>query len=251
MSLTNRTAIIILGMHRSGTSSLAGSLQQKGLYLGKVIEKSVYNPKGNRESPKIIELNDDLLQNNGGSWDNPPSKLNWDKYHELRRDEIIASISNTQSGFFGFKDPRTLLTVDFWNGAFEKSIYIASIRNPMSVALSLNSRNHIPIEKAFALWYHYNNILLRLAQSKPVMMLNFDSSREEYLTNLALIAQNVGFSDNENTDELEFYDNNLINHKHEELYGTISIPENITETYSMLLALYQFQMKHSYRRLII
>ena len=44
-----RAAVVILGMHRSGTSCLTGSLQDKGLYLGQVSQRGTFNKKGNRE----------------------------------------------------------------------------------------------------------------------------------------------------------------------------------------------------------
>ena len=65
-------SILILGMHRSGTSCLAGSLQEAGLYLGEVNTTAPHNAKGNRESRTIVALHDGLLQANGGAWDAPP-----------------------------------------------------------------------------------------------------------------------------------------------------------------------------------
>lgn len=44
------STVLILGMHRSGTSCLAGSLQEAGLYLGEVNTAAPHNAKGNRES---------------------------------------------------------------------------------------------------------------------------------------------------------------------------------------------------------
>ncbi len=69
------TAIAILGMHRSGTSCLAGSLQQAGLYLGEVVEQAPHKKRGNRESLVIRSLNDRLLEENGGAWDSPPIEI--------------------------------------------------------------------------------------------------------------------------------------------------------------------------------
>ena len=56
-----KPCILILGMHRSGTSCLAGSLQQQGVYLGEVHEWNPHNLKGNRENPHIMALNEGLL----------------------------------------------------------------------------------------------------------------------------------------------------------------------------------------------
>jgi len=79
-NVENRT-VIVLGMHRSGTSALAGSLEAAGLCLGEINEYSEDNKKGNRESKSIMTLHNDLLERNGGSWDNPVPNLKWDSIH--------------------------------------------------------------------------------------------------------------------------------------------------------------------------
>jgi len=66
--------IAILGMHRSGTSLLAGTLQECGLDLGDVITASPANEKGNRESWALMALHEDLLRKAGGSWNQPPGQ---------------------------------------------------------------------------------------------------------------------------------------------------------------------------------
>ena len=69
------TVICILGMHRSGTSSLAGCLQEAMLGLGDVVESAPHNLKGNRENLAIRGLNDDFLAYSNGAWDRPPERL--------------------------------------------------------------------------------------------------------------------------------------------------------------------------------
>jgi len=70
-------ALVILGMHRSGTSAIAGSLEDCGVYLGDVNSCSPDNLKGNRELREVITLNEDLLKSAGGSWFSPPEKITW------------------------------------------------------------------------------------------------------------------------------------------------------------------------------
>ena len=59
--------ICVLGMHRSGTSCLVGSLQKAGLHLGKHHTWNRYNRKGNRENQDIVDLNRAVLEFSGGS----------------------------------------------------------------------------------------------------------------------------------------------------------------------------------------
>ena len=104
--------IIILGMHRSGTSCLAGTIEKTGIYFGNVSQHNTFNLKGNRENNQIIKLNNDVLAYNNGNWDNPPYKVEWPLSLKKQRDEIIEQHFPTLT--WGFKDPRTLLTLDGW-----------------------------------------------------------------------------------------------------------------------------------------
>ena len=65
--------ICILGMHRSGTSCLTGSLQEAGLSLGDCHTWNPHNLRGNRENQAFVDLHDDILKANHGAWDAPPT----------------------------------------------------------------------------------------------------------------------------------------------------------------------------------
>ena len=71
-------ALVVLGMHRSGTSALAGVLSKTGYDLPKnLLPASFDNPKGYFESKEIIALNDDLFAEMGAVWSDwmPPEGL--------------------------------------------------------------------------------------------------------------------------------------------------------------------------------
>ena len=172
-----QTVVIVLGMHRSGTSCLAGLLQQAGVELGAVIERSPHNPKGNREHPAIMALNEALLAHNGGSWQRPPAgALHWDRTLARRRDALIAAYRAAPC--WGFKDPRTLLTLPFWlDGLRARQVrLIASVRHPAAVVNSLRARHphRFTARAALRLWLEYNQRLAiwRAIFSFPV--LDFD-----------------------------------------------------------------------------
>lgn len=101
---------IILGMHRSGTSCLAGSLQQAGLTLGDVYTANPFNKKGNREHPTLMALHDEVLESNGGSWHEPPAVVQWQESHCQKRETFVQGFAGVAP--WGFKDPRALLVVD-------------------------------------------------------------------------------------------------------------------------------------------
>ena len=152
-------------MHRSGTSCLAGCLEQAGLFLGEVDTQARHNAKGNRENRNIMDLNDSVLGSVEATWDNPPkSVLNWTSEQIAARDALIARYPSDQK--WGFKEPRTLFTLEGWLDAFPKVEIVATFRHPLSAAQSLKFRNGFPIERGLALWKAYNERLLTLSQTQ-------------------------------------------------------------------------------------
>lgn len=204
--------LILLGMHRSGTSCLAGSLQRNGVYLGDVHTYNPHNTKGNRENQTIVDLNDTLLAVNNSNWDLPPTtKLKWNDSHTTRRSTIISDINKiaetSSYSYWGFKDPRTLLTLDFWQEASLNASYVGTFRHPLSVARSLNKRSELPIEVGIALWDAYNSILLKAIKAAPFPLICFDTTNDQYIKNLTYLYETLSL---ENTNKsLLFFDDTL------------------------------------------
>ena len=157
-SIKQKRVIAIIGMHRSGTSLLAGSLQERGLFLGDVVNEAPHNKKGNRESLPIRELHEDILNSSGGSWDNPPEEVSWKGIHRSMRDLITNGFSDQP--IWGFKDPRSIFCLEGWLETIPSLECVAIIRHPEEVAMSLHARNGWSIEKGINLWYVYNRRLL-------------------------------------------------------------------------------------------
>jgi hypothetical protein len=177
-SSAHPSVILILGMHRSGTSCLAGSLEEAGLYLGEVNTTAPHNTKGNRESRTIMELHGDLLRANDGDWDAPPKRVIWSAEHRARRDAIIASYPGDR--IWGFKDPRTLLILPGWLEALPAVSFVGTFRHPLAVAASLYARNQVPVEKSLALWSDYNRRLLDYHREFNFPVVCFDWPPERY-----------------------------------------------------------------------
>lgn len=166
--------ILVLGMHRSGTSCLTGSLQQAGLVLGEFSEWNPHNLKGNRENTEIMTLNESVLKASGGSWDAPPRRVKWLPVYKMRARAILDKYADNP--LWGFKDPRSLLTLDGWLECGIEPQYIGIFRHPDAVAGSLMRRNGDAIDRrrALELWYAYNRRLLQLYKKKPFPLLCFD-----------------------------------------------------------------------------
>ena len=184
--------ILILGMHRSGTSCLTGSLEHCGLYLGEVRRKGGYNVKGNFELPTIQKLHDQILHHNKGSWSSPPQSI---RVHPLLHQQLKFAIDTLRHHKpCGIKDPRTLLMLETWKEIVgEDSQLIGTFRHPMAVAKSLSARSRLPIEHCLELWIHYNGLLAKEHRIRPFPLIHFDLSRpKEYLDNIISMAKELG-----------------------------------------------------------
>jgi hypothetical protein len=184
--------VLVLGMHRSGTSCLAGSLQELGLVLGDVITVAPNNAKGNRENKRIMDLHNDVLRENGGSWDQPPprSALRWSRQHRARRDAIIAEYGNAEC--WGFKDPRTLLTLDGWLEVLADPTFVGTFRHPGPVVRSLVKRNGQDPQRWLSLWRDYNERLLSLHEKGAFPIVDFDLGEAAYRARVADVAERLG-----------------------------------------------------------
>jgi len=167
-------AVAVLGMHRSGTSCLTGLLEQAGVFLGTVATKSGWNARGNRENPQIMQLHEDLLGVNGGSWEAPPASVVWPAELRLVRDRIIRG--HQHAPVWGFKDPRTLLVLEGWLAALPALYLVGVLRHPLLVAESLQRRNGFSLEKGLELWRVYNEKLLAFHGRFKFPILSFDDA---------------------------------------------------------------------------
>ena len=164
--------IAVLGMHRSGTSALTGSLEQHGLFVGRVSTRNVHNAKGNRESSEVVELNEDVLQSSGGAWHTPPAVVTWSAEHQQRARDLLAE--HAGQPLWGFKDPRTVLTLGGWRELAPDLERVGVFRHPLQVARSLQRRNGMGTEDAVALWQAYNQALLAELRRQAFPLVCFD-----------------------------------------------------------------------------
>ena len=182
--------VAVLGMHRSGTSALAGSLEQRGLFLGTVSTQNPHNPKGNRESSELRRLNEDVLRASGGAWSAPPPEVMWSPEHRERARRALAK--HAGQPVWGFKDPRTLLTLEGWLALVPDLELVGVFRHPLRVARSLERRDGMDRAAAVALWTAYNRRLLDCLERRPFPLLCFDDDAPELERKLAAVADALG-----------------------------------------------------------
>lgn len=183
--------ITVLGMHRSGTSSLVGSLEAAGLVLGDVQTRAAKsNEKGHREPNELIALHEDVLITNGGAWHLPPAQTHWSGAQRRRRDEFIASRAGLP--LWGWKEPRTLLVLDGWLEALPELELVATFRHPAVVARSLQRRHGSESADMWLdLWLAYNACLLELLDRQHVSLIDFDLPDDAYRARLRAVVEEL------------------------------------------------------------
>jgi len=159
-----RKVVVILGMHRSGTSALAGALAQMGVDFGKHrISPSRYNPKGYFEHPEIVALHDELLRALGSRWDDylplPSSWTETEVVGEIRSSLVGILKRDFETSLLGFKDPRLCRLMPLWLPIFEtprtELHFVLTVRHPWEVAESLAKRDGFKSSKSFLLWLEH------------------------------------------------------------------------------------------------
>ena len=183
--------LFVLGMHRSGTSCLAGCLERSGLYLGDVSRSNKHNRRGNYELRHITELHDEILEANAGSWSEPPETVLVSLEHEIGfRDSIDYLMANAPCGL---KDPRALLMMNTWMRVADSTSMVGTFRHPRAVAQSLAARNQMPTDNAYALWERYNRDLVRLHKEHQFPLVEFDLSHvSTYCDTVSALALALG-----------------------------------------------------------
>jgi hypothetical protein len=156
--------IVILGMHRSTTSLVARTLNREVHMGNHLLVGCKDNPKGHYENVDILRLNDKILKDAGGGWCNPPPKEqileSAKKYEDDMKRIVECEISTAREKnmvSWGFKDPRTVLTIEAWYPHLPSPQFVVCYRTPMDVAKSLHERNGFTIEDGLKLTSEYNN----------------------------------------------------------------------------------------------
>jgi glycosyltransferase involved in cell wall biosynthesis len=162
MAENARPAVCIIGMHRSGTSMVAGALQAAGLQLGAesdVLGAEPSNPVGHFENLHFLGVNESLLADLHGSWSEPPVRFaGWEAsesfapHREAARRAVARLAGNAP---WGWKDPRTTLLLPFWRAIVSEMRFVVCLRSPLEVALSLQRRDSFPLDQGSELWVQY------------------------------------------------------------------------------------------------
>ncbi len=204
---TSKRIIVVLGMHRSGTSAITRGLNVLGVDLGERLMPSAegVNAKGFFEDLDVYALNVEILQAIGSDWDclAPIEPRDVETLHRqgyfLRAVDLLRQKTNNIP-IFGFKDPRVTKLLPFWQSVFIHcgfdTGYVLAIRNPLSVALSLAKRNGFSHEKSYMLWLGHTLTVIAHTQAYPRVLVDYDLLLEAPQTTIALIANQLDLAIN-------------------------------------------------------
>ncbi|MDX8385012.1 MAG: hypothetical protein R8M11_00680 [Gallionella sp.] len=156
---SKKIGVLVVGMHRSGTSVTAKLLNFLGATLpGNLMPPhSEINPKGFWESYDIASLNDVLLSNHQSRWDDVlsiPLDDNDQSSAQSFENKAIELINRdfTETGLFVIKDPRIGRLLPYWLRVFDRMSIepriIIPVRHPMEVAASLKRRDKFHEDKS-------------------------------------------------------------------------------------------------------
>jgi len=192
-------ALFVLGMHRSGTSALGGTLWRLGLDLGTNLmpPEEGSNSLGFYEHNSIVPIHEVLLRAMGSHWSDPEAfPSGWLK--SAAAEEARAAIRTVLDHDFpagratdwGMKDPRLCRFVALWRPILERvrPCFILVRRDPAEVAASLEARDGMDWEAALWLWWRYMSEAERDTRGEARIFVDYDQLLNDWRGLVARIA---------------------------------------------------------------
>lgn len=167
------TALVIAGMHRSGTSLVASILADTGLHLGDhLLGPGEGNPAGHFEDLDFLALHQRILAANGLGTDGFTTQRELVVPPELAHESARLIIARRSRGSpWGWKEPRTTLFLNHWAEAIPEARFLLLFRRPWEVVDSLFRRGdpifgiHPPL--AVGVWRRYNEAIRAFHDRHP------------------------------------------------------------------------------------
>src|ERR1700683_1647190 len=194
--------IVVLGMHRSGTSVLARGLQVLGVELGRNLMPAFpANPKGHWEDRDINNLNERILAALARNW-RSPGLIDDSVWNSSALEPLVSEAKQLLDSRFGkfelwgFKDPRTCMLLPFWQPVFRElgleARYVISLRNPLSVAASLRARDAMAEELSFLLWLEHLVAAFKYTKDQRRLVVEYDELLKAPRIQICRIAKALG-----------------------------------------------------------
>jgi GT2 family glycosyltransferase len=167
--------IVVLGMHRSGTSSVAGLLARMGVSVGPQDDllRGPDNPKGHYESGRLHMACVRRLAAAGGDWCNPPMQAPGVAIDAFRREvgSLIDEFDAQRPWLI--KEPRLCLVVRELFPLLTRPFFVHVVRDPHEVAESLAARNGVAHSAGLALWEQYTRAAFDASRGWPRLLVDY------------------------------------------------------------------------------
>ncbi len=199
-----QNALLILGMHRSGTSALTRVCNLLGADLGdRLMPAAADNERGFWEQEDVVVLHEALLKQVLANWrDVFPLSEDWltrpavsDFQSKLKT--LLAELFS-QRPLWAVKDPRLSLTLPAWDPVFQTlqvtPLAILMLRHPHEVAQSLLARDKIPLAEGYAIWLHYALMAERHSRGMKRLVVSYLDVLEHTAHTMEAIASRLGFA---------------------------------------------------------
>lgn len=196
------TCILVLGMHRSGTSALTRCLNLAGMDLGSnLLSPAEMNAKGFWEHADAVRINDGLLEALGLYWyDLAPLPDGWlaSEAADAARDAIRALVKRDFDSvpLWGIKDPRLCRLAPLWIEVLQevgvKVVSVFMVRSPLEVAGSLHHAHHLSIPHGVVLWALHLGESAFAARNIPRVMVDYEHLLSEPVAVVSKIGHELG-----------------------------------------------------------
>lgn len=182
-----RRLLLVLGMHRSGTSALAGLLGQAGFVAPANPDPGdVNNPTGFWEPRHVRRFHDGLIASCESSWEDPLLPLlSWlpdpiepaiDKLEEALAEDFAGIPAD---GVAVVKDPRQCRLMPLWSELLQRRALVVQVllvvRRPEAVAASLWRRDQLPLDRALLLWVSHTLEAELHSREQPRLVVSYEA----------------------------------------------------------------------------
>lgn len=202
VKVKNSKLVVVLGMHRSGTSAITRGLEVLGVNLGdNLYPAAIDNPKGFWEDNDFLGINEELLAHLDYSvdrlglidWQMPSTAIV--ESLELKAEKLVSERCK-KNALWGFKDPRTARLLPFWQAVFERVgcdvRYVIATRNPISIVESLYKRSGFEGGTTFYLWLEHLIPAISGTMNAKRVVVDYDQLLENPKLQLLRVAKALG-----------------------------------------------------------
>ncbi|PDQ17693.1 hypothetical protein CN311_28630 [Mesorhizobium sanjuanii] len=193
-----RTCIMVLGMHRSGTSALTRAISLLGAELPKnMLGANPTNETGHWEPLRLMELHDRMLAEAGSRWDDwrpfDPNDLGAARLR-LYKAEIARLIDEEYGSapFFVLKEPRISRFVPLYAEILKRMKvdvrYVLIQRNPLAVIASLEKRDGFTSGFSALLWLRHELEAEHATRGRPRVFVSYEATLKDWRIDIERIA---------------------------------------------------------------